>query len=70
MVELLVKQKNVLEKCLKEEREEKRVLEHSLKELKKRLRDLHDGPGGFSSLSEALNKQAKKFDELKLVLKA
>ena len=62
-----MKQKTVLEKCLREERDEKRLLEQSLVELKKRLRDLQEGPGGFTDLGETLDKQANKLSELKHV---
>ena len=62
-----MKQKTVLEKCLRDERDEKRLLEQNLVELKKRLRDLQEGPGGFADLGETLDKQANKLGELKHV---
>ena len=62
---LLMKQKNVLEKCVKAEKQEKKILEDSLFELKKRMVDLQEGPGGFADLSGMLERQARKFDEIK-----
>ncbi len=64
-----MKQKAVLEKCLRDERQEKAVLEHSLLELKKRMIDLQDGPGGFGDLGDMMNRQAQKYEELKNVTK-
>lgn len=65
LVALLMKQKNVLEKCVKAEKQEKKILEDSLFELKKRMVDLQEGPGGFADLSGMLERQARKFDEIK-----
>jgi len=62
-----MKQKNVLEKCVKAEKQEKKILEDSLFELKKRMVDLQEGPGGFADLSGMLERQARKFDEIKSV---
>lgn len=64
-----MKQKTVLEKCLRDEKQEKLTLEHSLLELKKRMIDLQEGPGGFSDLGEMMGRQAKKFDDLKMVMR-
>jgi hypothetical protein len=36
-------------------------------ELKRRLRELQEGPEGLQVLSESLNRQAERFDELKQV---
>ena len=62
-----MKQKAVLEKCLRDEKQEKLTLEQSLLELKKRMIDLQEGPGGFSDLGQMMSRQAKKFDDLKNV---
>jgi len=66
-MELVLRQKTVLENNLKQERIEKRMLENNLLELKRRLRELQEGPEGLQVLSESLNRQAERFDELKQV---
>jgi hypothetical protein len=52
-----MKQKSVLEKCVKAEKQEKTILEESLFELKKRMIDLQEGPGGFADLSGMLERK-------------
>ena len=37
-------------------------------EMKRRVRELQEGPDGLIELSESLNKQARRFEELKQVL--
>jgi len=64
---LLLKQKALLENSLRHEREERRILENNMIEMKRRVRELQEGPDGLIELSESLNKQARRFEELKQV---
>ena len=64
-VDLLIKQKSLLENSLKHEREERRILENNLIDMKRRIRELQEGPEGLIELSESLNKQSRRFEEMK-----
>ena len=63
-----MKQKNVLDNNLRAEREEKRILEDNIDELRKRLREFQDGPDGINDLKNTIESQINMFHELKRVL--
>ena len=63
-----MKQKNVLDNNLRAEREDKRILEDNIDELRMRLRELQDGPDGINDLKNTIESQINMFHELKRVL--
>lgn len=64
---MLEKQKEVLEKSLKYEREDKLALQKTVAELKIRLENIEKGPEGVNDLSKKLLSQTKNLEEVREV---
>lgn len=61
------KQKEVLEKSLKYEREDKQALQKTVAELRGKLENIEKGPEGVNDLTKKLQSQTKNLEEVREV---